>query len=182
MATKKGSRAASHDNISLRIAGYDDIFSSFDPRPYSERALSVDFLGEARRASIDQPEGGLELRLLLPARKRKSSDESMIKKRLSDHFHRHATIMKRKHDDILRRGIVFILSGVAMMFFVAVATYSFYNINLITEFLLVMSEPAGWFFFWEGLDQVIFEAKDIMPDVEFYKKMIDAKVGFFNVK
>ncbi|MBI2151367.1 hypothetical protein HYU21_01420, partial [Candidatus Woesearchaeota archaeon] len=31
-------------NISLVLDSYDDIFSDFDPRDYSEKALSEDFL------------------------------------------------------------------------------------------------------------------------------------------
>ena len=51
--------------ISLIIDTYDDIFSDFDPRPYSQRALSDDFLLEARKASKDKVSGTFELNFLV---------------------------------------------------------------------------------------------------------------------
>ena len=35
--------------ISLWLDDYADIFSDFDPRPFSQRALSDDFLNEAKK-------------------------------------------------------------------------------------------------------------------------------------
>lgn len=35
--------------ISIWLDNYDDIFSDFDPRPYSQRSLSDDFLAEAKK-------------------------------------------------------------------------------------------------------------------------------------
>ena len=75
-------------NISLILESYNDIFSSFDPRPSSERALSDDFLIECKRSARDK-EGVFELRLLLPPHKRNTNEEAMIKKRLKDHFKKH---------------------------------------------------------------------------------------------
>ena len=43
--------------ISLSLDNYDDIFSDFDPRPFSQRALSDDFLIEAKKASRDKVSG-----------------------------------------------------------------------------------------------------------------------------
>jgi len=34
----------------------------------------------------------------------------------------------------------------------------------------ILTEPAGWFFFWEGLNLTLFEPKRIKPDLEFYRK------------
>ena len=67
-------------NISLKVNRYNDIFSSFDPRHYSVRALSVDFLDEAKRASIDKDSKKIELRLLIPRNLRKLEIERTIKK------------------------------------------------------------------------------------------------------
>ena len=53
-------------NISLILDDYNDLFSDFDPRHYSERALSDDFLAESKRASRDKPAGSLEVKFLVP--------------------------------------------------------------------------------------------------------------------
>ena len=44
----------SADDIPLVLDSYDDIFSDFDPRPYSERAMSGDFLLECKKASAEK--------------------------------------------------------------------------------------------------------------------------------
>jgi len=48
------------------------------------------------------------------------------------------------------------------------------------HFLLILFEPAGWFFFWEGLDQVVFESKKTKPDLEFYEKMAKSDIYFLS--
>ena len=55
--------------MSLLIRDYGDIFSSFDPRFFSEKALSDDFLLEAKRSARDK-KGIYELRFLVPKAKR----------------------------------------------------------------------------------------------------------------
>src|SRR3989338_1417499 len=76
--------------ISLWLDNYDDIFSDFDPRPYSLRSLSDDFLFEAKKASRDKDANRLELRFLISQEHRDSKVEATVKKRLRDHFSKHA--------------------------------------------------------------------------------------------
>ena len=52
--------------VSLWLDTYEDIFSDFDPHPYGQRALSEDFLAEARRAVRDRRDEVPELRFLVP--------------------------------------------------------------------------------------------------------------------
>lgn len=82
-------------NISIILDNYDDIFSDFDPRPYSERALSHDFLRECKKASIDKDDTGLELRLMIPKDKRNFATELLIRKRLKAHFLKHYDLKKK---------------------------------------------------------------------------------------
>ncbi len=65
--------------ISIILDTYDDIFSDFDPRPYSERALSDDFLIEANKASRDKASGQIELIFLIPQKMRNIESENLIK-------------------------------------------------------------------------------------------------------
>src|SRR3989344_3166220 len=82
--------------ISIWINNYNDIFSSFDPRPYSQKALSDDFLSEIKKASLDKDKGNVELRFLIKKSERNPMEEYIIKKRLRHHFHKHLAISK--HD------------------------------------------------------------------------------------
>lgn len=172
----------SHENISLKLDHYDDIFSSFDPRPYSERALSVDFLDEARRASIDKPSGEIELRLLVPARLRKLDVEGVIQARLRSHFDRHVKKLRRRYGGIVRNGALFVAAGILMMFLATFMLFGYSQTSFLMHFLLIIFEPAGWFFFWEGLDQIVFQTKRLSPDLDFYTKMAKSDIVFLSCK
>lgn len=164
-------------NISLILASYEDIFSSFDPRSYSNRALSDDFLAEAKRASRDKAEG-IELNLLIPRDKRNSRDEAIIKKRMKDHFVKHFFMLETEIKRVFKMGVLFVLAGIILMFIASFVLFSYPEGGLGVSFLIVFLEPAGWFFFWEGLDLLIFDSKKKRPEYHFYKKMSSCLVVF----
>lgn len=168
-------------NISLILEGYNDLFSDFDPRSYSERALSDDFLVECKRAVRDRQfsEQGFELRLLIPKAKRNLNDEAKIKKRLKMHFYKH---YKEKLEDIKkikREGWAWFFLGVLFMLF-ATFIYQYINTGFFFNLLFIISEPAGWFSFWSGLDKVFIYSRDKKPDLDFYHKMASVEVDFIS--
>jgi len=165
-------------NISLILDSYQDLFSDFDPRPYSEKALSEDFLEECSRAARDR-EDGAELRLLVPQQLRRHSDEAKIKKRLKDHFHKHFEEQKRKVKNTRMQGILWFILGTLVMIG-ATFLYPYEGVNFFMTLLFVVSEPAGWFFFWEGLDKFLMEAKRQLPRYNFYRKMSKLEIYFMN--
>ena len=164
--------------IGLVINSYVDIFSSFDPRSYSQRALSVDFLDEVKRASKDKVSNERELDFLIPSDKRDLSDERTIKKRLKEYFRKHFVAARKEKLRVLRQGIYFIFFGIALMLLGAFVLFKFRNAQFFTTFLVVLLEPGGWFLFWEGLDLVVFESKKKNPELEFYEKMSKAEINF----
>ena len=168
--------------VSLLMNGYNDIFSSFDPRPYSQRALSVDFLDEARRATRELGEGGFQLRILMPVAQRRVEKELVIKKRLKEHFKKHADKLEHEKRKILMQGFYFIVIGIIFMFIASFILFHYTQRNLMKEFLVVLLQPGGWFLFWEGLNLMIFESRRIKPDLEFYRKMIRAEITFSHYK
>ena len=163
-------------NISLVLDSYNDIFSDFDPRDYSEKALSEDFLSECKRAARDK-ENHIELRLLIPIKKRNSTHENKIRKRLKDHFHRHFKIEEKEMKKTKSQGIAwFILGAIIITVGAFLSKYQGFIFNL----LVTIAEPAGWFSFWEGLAKVFLIPKEEKLDLEFYKKMSTAKISFFS--
>lgn len=44
--------------------------------------------------------------------------------------------------------------------------------------LFVILEPAGWFFFWEGLGKIFLVPKEKISDYRFYRRMANAEIGF----
>jgi|SRR3989344_4524680 len=161
-------------NIPLILNSYDDIFSDFDPRGFNERALSDDFLQEAKRAARDK-DGKIELILMIPKAKRSSGDEFKIKKRLNAHFIHHFSEEERKVKRIKTEGILWFFIGGVLMFLAALL---YQKEGFIFIFLEILLTPAGWFMFWEGLDKVFITARESEPEYRFYKKMINADIMF----
>lgn len=162
--------------IGLWLDSYDDIFSDFDPRPYSERALSDDFLHAARKASRDKVSGQIELKFLIPAKLRNQAYETIIAKRLRQYFRKHATEEYRGFQKTTRRALWFIILGITIMLFAAFILYTYPEKNLFFSFLIILSEPAGWFFFWEGSHILLFDSK--RPEVDFLRKMANVEISF----
>ena len=163
-------------NISLILDSYDDIFSDFDPRSYTIRALSDDFLLECKKASVDK-EKELELRFLVPKNKRNSNEEYEIRKRLKAHFQKHYKEKEFEIRNIKKSGLVWFFLGAIVM----VAATHLYNLpGFLFNLLFIISEPAGWFFFWEGLSKIFKDANQKKPDYNFYGKMSKAHIYFLD--
>ncbi|SRR3989344_3402024 len=168
--------------ISISINNYGDIFSDFDPRPYSQRALSDDFLSETKKASLDKQAGKFELDFLLPQRKRNLDNEKIIKRRLRMHFNRHYDLAKSEMSHIIKKGAAFSVMGIIFMFSATLLHFKFSEPSLLISFFIVLLEPAGWFSFWEGLYQIVFESKTVKPELDFYTKMSKCKINFLSYK
>ncbi|MEK7175950.1 MAG: hypothetical protein AAB695_01070 [Patescibacteria group bacterium] len=157
--------------IFLRLEQYDDIFSDFDIRPYSRRALSSDFLDEIRRASYDKYDDGIELNLYVPEPDRDASKEEVIVNRLTIHFKKHFIILKKEKGKILLLGWFMVALGVASMILAARIIYKGPTNDMGLSFLLTLLEPAAWFLLWDGMEQIIFTSKKLEPELSFYRKM-----------
>lgn len=169
--TNQISPKANTTEIILQLDHYDDVFSDFDPRPLSKRALSTDFLEEIKRAIYDREDNGVDLALLIPSNLRNEENESVIIERLSAHFKRHFDIEKKEKQKVLKRGISMVVAGIIFMLIASFLVFEGSEKTLLTSFLVVFLEPAAWFLLWEGMDQIIFNSKDIDPRLEFYRKM-----------
>ena len=163
--------------ISLWLDTYDDIFSDFDPRPYSHRSLSDDFLLEAKKASREKSSGKIELNFLIPAEKRNSETESIIRKRLHEHFKKHYNMLEDEMMQVRRSSTLSIFIGMAMMI---AATYisTKKSGDFILNLLVIVLEPGGWFITWFALDQLFYASKQKKADRDFYMKMSRCDITF----
>ncbi|NCN86538.1 hypothetical protein GW932_01790 [archaeon] len=166
-------------NISLILDGYDDLFSDFDPRPYSEKALSDDFLSECKKAAKEKLiEEEIKLRLLVPKNKRDYKNEKIIKTRLKTIFLKQFHKQQKEIKKIKLEGMLWFLLGSGIM---TLATFLLkYQAKFFFKFLIIMAEPAGWFTFWEGLGKIFIDSKTKKPDHDFYHKMSKSKISFFS--
>ncbi len=163
-------------NISLIINSYNDIFSSFDPRDYTERALSDDFLIECKRSARDK-QGGIELRILIPKKLRNFKDELKIKKRLLHHFKHHHELENERIRRIIKEGISWFAIGTVFILTTS-WLHAKEDLNFGLTVLRTMLEPAGWFSFWEGLGKVFIVSKEHAGNYNFYKKMSKVDISF----
>ncbi len=164
--------------VSMLLKGYTHIFSDFDPRGMHERSISDDFLREARKAVVDRGEGEFELNFMIPHGVRNQTAENVIKKRLHEYFHQRAVSLINERKKKVRRGLSFVVVGLVLMLVATWLLFLFTEQFFILSFLVVVLEPAGWFFFWEGLDDVVFEADPNKAERTFYQKMMRAKISF----
>lgn len=164
--------------ISILLSSYNDIFSAFDPSEYSERALSDDFIIQAKNFSKSKDGNKMSLKLLLPASSRKEQDEKVIIHRLHSHF---KEAYQQVASDVMKtksKGIIFSVIGIILMLSASYLSFmqpQKYHIH----FLLVLFEPAGWFLLWAGLDHLVYSSKESKKDLDFYLKMTKSEINFF---
>jgi hypothetical protein len=162
--------------VSLWIDTYDDIFSDFDPRPYGQRALSDDFLREAKKAVRERTEGLLELNFLVPAGVRNLDHEATIRARLRSHFKKHAARLREARRRLTWQGIS--LAAVGFVLMMAATLLQHQPPALWRTSLTVLLEPAAWFAVWSGFDQVFYGGREIAADHEFYTRMARTEIVF----
>ena len=162
--------------VSLWLDTYEDIFSDFDPRPYAHRALSEDFLAEARRAVLDRRDDVPELLFLVPTDARSLDDEAIIRRRLRDHFRRHADRLTRERRRGVWGSLAIATAGLAVM--TGSALLRRQGETVTRTVLHVLLEPAGWFAVWFGLDQLFYGMRELAREHAFYRKMARADVVF----
>ena len=163
--------------LSLQIDSYDDIFSDFDPRPFSQRALSDDFLQEAKRASRDKSSGTFLLQFMMPKDRRSIAEEQLIKRRLKEHFKKHYLELIKEVGRVKREGSLLIASGIIVAlvggYVGLLAEQSFF-----AHVGLIVLEPASWFCIWTGFDRLFFTWREQAQALHFYEKMSNADVVF----
>jgi len=176
MEEELDSQMIKRSNIPLILDTYNDIFSSFDSRPYSEKALSDDFLIECKKAARDKDDHGIELVLAMPKARRNLNDEFKIKKRLREHFHKHFIEKNADLHKIRKEGLLWVFLGIVVNVLVAVGFINFESNILHT--IIALFEVPSWFLIWEGMGKIFLESRKIAPDFAFYKKMANCEIIF----
>ncbi len=165
-------------NVSLILDSYKDLFSDFDPRNYSERAISDDFLVECKRAVREKTTEEFELRLLIPKNKREINQENSIKRRLKTHFIKHYEEKEKEIKKIIGEGILWVCLGIIINVIVVSGFFKIEN-NIFLAFLSILEIPS-WFLIWEGLGKTFIEVRKKKSDLGFYKKMSRAQIYFLS--
>lgn len=175
---KNNQNAVSPNNISIWLDNYDDIFSDFDPRPYHERTLSDDFLVQVKKTNYEVNNEIKELKIFLPQHERNKDKEVVISKRLHMHFKHSYEKYESNRKNFVRKGIFLTVLGMAVMLLASYIS-SIKSEAFFTHALFVMTEPAGWFLVWVGLESLFYKAKNESSELFLYKKLARSHIFFF---
>lgn len=168
-------------HIGIWLDVYDDIFSDFDPRPFSSRNISDDFISELNKLYREDAEGVAEIQLLLPKEKRNVTDETIIIRRIHSYFRKKHEEALKKRSRIIRNGWLFTVAGIIILFVAGLIT-TIDPHRLWRNMMLVIFEPAGWFFSWTGLDLLVFTRRHQLPPIGFYARMMKCRIVFLPIE
>lgn len=164
-------------DIVLWIDAYSDIFSDFDPRAFTSRSVSDDFVAQVRKAAREFSQRPVVLRLLVPEKMRTPEDEVVIQNRLRVFFDQNLMRLKETLSITRRKGILFGVSGF-MVLLVASYLKDMQSAKFLITFLVTLFEPAGWFLLWAGFDHFTVISKEKRSELKFYKRMAGIGISF----
>jgi len=176
---KRESDARAMQGVMVALDNYEDIFSDFDTRPFSERGLSDDFLKELSHRTIETPKGDFEVFLVLPETLRKEKDEAVIKSRLRKHFFHEVKRILASRDEKKRHGYLFFALGTVLLI---IEVFLIEQAEIVSKLVLALAQgialPAGWFFGYIGLEKIVQPYGEDKGDFEFVRKMQSATYRF----
>lgn len=178
--TKKPSADRSSHEIRIWLDDYNDIFSDFDPRDYSERNISDDFLDEVKRVASESEDDVRSLRLLIDEKLRDEKTEATIVERIHSELSKSYRDYDGKRKKLRSRSILFLSAGLLMILGASFFSYLKTDHPLM-HIPLVILEPAGWFLTWTGFEQIFRSGKQSMPEYVFFGKLNKSKIVFGNI-
>jgi len=166
--------------IVISLDKYTDLFSDFDPRPYSVRAVSDDFVLELKRVDPELIYDQYHILFVISKNKRILKEEIIIKKRLVEFFNKEYLLHNNHKKRIVKFGSMFIGLGVTLIFLFFYLLPKYPIIMSSFSFFQIIFELVGWFLLWEGLNQIIFVSKEKRNHIQLYKRLSTAKITFVN--
>jgi len=166
-------------DISIWLDRYEEIFSDFDSRPYSDRILSDDFISELKKVCDESEFIVNELKLLLPEEIRDHNTETVINKKLHGYLRKNFHYYQAQRKKVIIRGLIKFVLGTLLI------TMAFYALKIESKsisvtLLFVMIEPPGWFLVWTGLEELNQSWSKKSFELDFYSKMQKSKISFIS--
>jgi len=168
-------------DVNIWIDSYEDLFSDFDPRPFTERAVSDDFISEMNKFTEEKDERVRTLRFQIPEKMRDEKAERIIINRLTNDFRREYLRFAEEVKTGRRRAFFIALFGMISLMIALIFTTAEGN-KLGYNLLRTIFEPAGWFMVWTGLDKLFFGGKNQKRKRNFYERLEKCKVEFDSIE
>ncbi len=135
--------------VDIALDSYDDIFSDFDPSPYATRILSEDFLNELFRRYSRTGKGRVVVNFTIPRAMRSEKTETLIRKRLKDHFKERDRLWEGRIKERIRIGLARLAIGAA----ISAAILIFPDLDVVP--VITLLSVLVWYFMWTGFDSLI---------------------------
>lgn len=168
------------DEISIWLDTYEDIFSDFDPRPYTNRSLSDEFISELKKASKVKTASRIVLRFFIAENKRNLREEELIKARLIEYFKRHTEMMRKEIRRVKGRSYTMLGIGAAL-FICGTYLHALRADSFLRNLGIVLTEPGGWFLTWTGLEKLFglhWSDGNKKSELYFFKQMSNCTIEF----
>ncbi|MFH1995794.1 MAG: hypothetical protein ABIJ27_02210 [Candidatus Omnitrophota bacterium] len=160
--------------ISLAIDSWDDVFSDFDPRPLSERALSEDFIAELRKRYRESRRGTFLITMFAPIAMKDEKTVKSVIQRLKSHFKHRALQSRSQIAGIRARGVIFVAAGILSLGFLTLITYYKSFSVLAIELSGIVLMPLGWFGVWEGFSKIVDTSSTVIQEEKLFNKLSKA--------
>lgn len=168
--------------ITVAIDSLDDIFSDFDPRPLTQRALSEDFLKEIKKFYRETATDKLIVNFLGPIELKAILEKNQLDKAIVSHltqdFRRRAQANKKSIRAIWRTGVIYIIFGMAFLLMLTLLGYKGVLDKLSLEILSIIFMPLGWFGVWEGFSKLVDTPFKLKEETEMNSKLAKAQYKF----
>lgn len=162
--------------ISIWLDTYDDVFSDFDPRPYTQRTMSDDFIHAAKKEVKETSGGKLQMILMIPVALRVTAHEETIKKRVRDYFKSNFDTLSKRTRYLQRWGYIIFAGAITSIFISSMVHYLQAPI-IVQNLLYSIFEPMGFFMLFTGLEQVISAGKN-KENIDFYRRIAEGTIKF----
>ena len=160
--------------VDMALDVYDDLFSDFDPSPYHTRLLSEDFLSELRRRYVSTGENDIVVNFTIPEALRNDKTESLIKKRIKEHFKMRVRAIKQKAREKVDNGVIRLAGGILL----SIALFIIPELETVP--LLTIFSVLIWYSIWSGLENVLEASSSLGRKKAFAEKFMRADYIFFS--
>jgi len=160
--------------VDMALDVYDDLFSDFDPSPYHTRLLSEDFLSELRRRYVSTGENDIVVNFTIPEALRNDKTESLIKKRIKEHFKMRVRTIKQKAREKVDNGVIRLAGGILL----SIALFIIPELETVP--LLTIFSVLIWYSIWSGLENVLEASSSLGRKKAFAEKFMRADYIFFS--
>ena len=167
----------SYREISLIIDTYDDLFSDFDPRPFSQRELSQDFLKEMQQRYLETPQGKIQVLFTLPIDKRDATVTATAKKRIREHFELERKRLEKQIAHIRAKGVKYLLLG-SLGLVIATVPLFYWPESLLLSIGSAVLTPVAWYGAFSGSGLILDDWKELKERVEFCRRFEKANYIF----